>query len=310
MSSVLITGGAGFIGSHVLESHLAEGDTIVIVDDLSMGSTENIPTSENVVFFQKSITDYEFMRSLLKEWQFDYIYLLAAIASVADTIDRPLESHFVNQDANVQILEAIRVFELKPQKIIFASSAAVYGNLTYSPKNEAGPVSPLTPYAIDKFATEKFVIAYSQLYGLPVTAFRFFNVYGPRQNPSSPYSGVLSIISEKLKNGRTFSVYGDGNQVRDFVYVKDVVAALRLAGEKVEMNGEVYNIGTGKSRTLIEAISTLEKISGRSLNKKYSDPRPGDIRISEADVQKLHNVGFKTKYSFQQGMFEYWESLK
>lgn len=309
MSKILITGGAGFIGSHVVESHLADEDEIVIVDDLSMGRMSNIPSSNLITFYEKSIIDADFMRKLLVEWNFDYIYLLAAIASVADTITRPFESHMVNQDANVEILEVIRQEKLTPQKVIFASSAAVYGNLNYSPKTENGAVLPLTPYAIDKFATEKFLISYDLLYQIPVTVFRFFNVFGPRQNPNSPYSGVLSIISKKLAQNEEFSVYGDGKQVRDFVYVKDVVAALRLAGSSSEMTGKVFNLGTGHSRTLLEAIEVLEKISGKKLNKKFTRSRPGDILISEANVNELKKVGFSTTYSFFDGMKEYWESL-
>lgn len=309
MSKILITGGAGFIGSHVVESHLADEDEIVIVDDLSMGRMSNIPSSNLITFYEKSIVDADFMRKLLVKWNFDYIYLLAAIASVADTITRPFESHMVNQDANVEILEVIRQEKLTPQKVIFASSAAVYGNLNYSPKTENGAVLPLTPYAIDKFATEKFLISYDLLYQIPVTVFRFFNVFGPRQNPNSPYSGVLSIISKKLAQNEEFSVYGDGKQVRDFVYVKDVVAALRLAGSSSEMTGKVFNLGTGHSRTLLEAIEVLEKISGKRLNKKFTRSRPGDILISEANVNELKKVGFSTTYSFFDGMKEYWESL-
>ena len=196
----MVTGGAGFIGSHVVEEYVKNGNEVVVVDDLSMGSRNNLPSSDKVTFYERSITEYDFMNRLLIENDFDLIFLLAAIASVADTIDRPFESHQVNQEANVRILETIRTNGLSPRRVIFASSAAVYGTLPDLPKTEVGPVQPATAYAIDKYASERFVLAYSTLYNIPAVAVRFFNVFGPRQNPASPYSGVLSIISSALKN--------------------------------------------------------------------------------------------------------------
>lgn len=226
--TVLVTGGAGFIGSHVVERHLNEGNAVVVVDDLSMGLLENLPENDNLTFFEKSITDTTFMNDLLVKYNFDYIYLLAAIASVADTIERPYESHQVNQEANIAILESLRINNLRPQRILFSSSAATYGTLPDLPKREDGPVRPATAYAIDKYATERFVLTYSALYDLPAVAVRFFNVYGPRQNPKSPYSGVLSIITSALQDNSVFRLFGDGLQTRDFVYVKDVVAGQNL----------------------------------------------------------------------------------
>ncbi|WP_054735995.1 NAD-dependent epimerase/dehydratase family protein, partial [Secundilactobacillus similis] len=226
-SKILITGGAGFIGSNLTDA-LIEDNEIVVVDDLSMGNVENLPQSTHLHFFEHSITDKKFMNQLLLDWQFDYIFLLAAVASVADTIERPLETHEINQNANIDILETIRVKELKVKKILFASSAAVYGNNPELPKRENSPIDPLSPYAIDKFATERFVIDYGILYKIPTVCTRFFNVYGPKQNPKSPYSGVLSLISEATKNGELFSVFGDGKQIRDFVYVEDVIQALQI----------------------------------------------------------------------------------
>nr|WP_324249954.1 NAD-dependent epimerase/dehydratase family protein [Weissella confusa] len=225
---VLVTGGAGFIGSHVVEEYQKEGHEIVVVDDLSMGSLTNIQDMSGVTFYQESIANFEFMEKLLVTEKFDVIYLLAAIASVADTIARPYESHQINQEANLFILETIRANNLEIKKLLFASSAAVYGNLPELPKMEVSPVAPATAYAIDKYATERFVLSYAELYGIPATAVRFFNVFGPRQNPASPYSGVLSIIADTLRKNETFTLMGDGRQTRDFVFVKDVVRALRI----------------------------------------------------------------------------------
>lgn len=229
MKNVLVTGGAGFIGSHVVERLVAEGHHVVVVDDLSMGQRENLPDSSLVDFYEESITDCEFMEELLVKNDFDVIYLLAAIASVADTVARPYETHAVNQEANLFILKTLHEQGKTPNRIIFASSAAVYGPREGAPKVETDAVEPLTAYAIDKYATERFVLAYANLYNMNAVAVRFFNVYGPRQNPASPYSGVLSIIINALKQGKTFTLFGDGEQTRDFVYVKDVVAALKFS---------------------------------------------------------------------------------
>ena len=307
---VLVTGGAGFIGSHVVERHVNMGHEVVVVDDLSMGLVDNIVDSELVTFFERSITDKKFMRELLVNEEFDVIYLLAAVASVADTIERPYETHEVNQEANIFVLDTIRVNQLKVKRVLFASSAAVYGNLPDLPKNESMAVRPATAYAIDKYATERFMVAYSELYKIPTVAFRFFNVFGPRQNPASPYSGVLSIITNALINNSVFKLFGDGLQTRDFVYVQDVVNAMHFAETADEMIGNVYNIATGNARTLLEAIGILEKVSSKKLIVEHLEERVGDIKYSAADNSNLVGAGYRPTYSFEEGAKLYWESLK
>lgn len=244
MSKILITGGAGFIGSNLAKALVKEEDNkVVVVDDLSMGQIENLEGLD-LRFIEHDVTDKEFMHHLLREYKFDYIFFLAAVASVADSVERPLETHAVNQEAVLDTLEFIHHNNLPLKRFLFTSSAAVYGNLPDMPKSETTRCQPLTPYAVDKYAAERFTIDYEGLYGVPTVAVRFFNVFGPNQNPDSPYSGVLSIITDKLKNNEVFNLYGDGSQTRDFIYVADVVKALRLVVTKTP-KATVYNVAQG-----------------------------------------------------------------
>lgn len=304
MSKVLITGGAGFIGSNLAHA-LADNNEITIVDDLSMGKEENI-SDIDVNFFKHDVCDADFMHKLLSEGNFDYIYYLAAVSSVADSVERPLETHRVNQESLLDTLEFIRVNKLPIKRFLFTSSAAVYGNLSDFPKSESSHVQPLTPYAVDKYASERFTIDYGKLYGLPTVAVRFFNVYGPRQNPDSPYSGVLSIITKCLKENKPFTLYGDGLQTRDFIYVGDVVAALiKIATETSEST--VYNIANGGETPLIDVIHTYEDISKRKLEITYKESRNGDIAKSKADISKLKSIGFKPSWTLHEGLKKYWQ---
>lgn len=304
MANVLITGGAGFIGSNLAHA-LVKDNEITIVDDLSMGKKENI-SDIDVKFYQHDVCDHEFMHHLLSENNFDYIYYLAAVSSVADSVVRPLETHRVNQESVLDTLEYIRVNKLPIKKFLFTSSAAVYGNATDFPKTEDSHIDPLTPYAIDKYASERYTIDYGRLYCIPTVAVRFFNVYGPRQNPDSEYSGVLSIVTKCLKEDKPFTLYGDGSQTRDFVYVEDVVDALiKIAAETNKPT--VYNIANGDETPLIDVIHTYEEIAGIQLNIIQKEARQGDISESRADVSKLKGIGFKPQWSLHDGLTNYWK---
>lgn len=307
MAKYLITGGAGFIGSNFAYKVVEEGNEVVIVDDLSMGLLRNIEDlpEDKCTFYNESITNYDFMTKLLLRERFDYIVLLAAIASVADSVARPYDTHLVNQEANIHILETIRKYGIPVKKIIFASSAAVYGDDPELPKKETSPICPLTPYAIDKFASERYVLTYGRLYNIPTVATRFFNVYGPKQNPNSPYSGVLSIIQNCLVRDKTFTLYGDGKQTRDFVYVKDVINVLDLLLKTKEACWDVYNVATGVSSELNDVIYAFEKAMDKKLNVEYKEARTGDIKDSVADISNLKTLGYSPKYSLLDGLTEY-----
>lgn len=307
MDKYLVTGGAGFIGSNLVEKVVSQGDEVVVVDDLSMGKLKNIVKylGNNVKFYRKSITDFSFMQDLLQRENFDYIVLLGAVASVADSVARPLETHKINMEANLNVLEIIRRKKLSIKKLLFASSAAVYGNVSELPKKENSSIDPLSPYAIDKFASERYTLNYGKLYGLPTVATRFFNVYGPKQNPTSPYSGVLSIIHNCLQNDKKFTVFGDGTQTRDFIFVDDVVKAILLLLQNKNALFEVYNVATGHQTTLNADIEAFERAVGKKLEVQYLPARPGDIKDSYADISKLASLGFKPEYSIKRGLLKY-----
>ncbi|EIA20263.1 NAD-dependent epimerase/dehydratase family protein, partial [Listeria fleischmannii subsp. coloradonensis] len=265
MERVLITGGAGFIGSNLAKKLITQFE-IVVVDDLSMGSKENLPLSENLTFIEEDISEKSVVEALFSTYTFHYIYHLAAIASVADSVKYPKETHKVNMETTLLLLEAARTQQKSLKRIIFASSAAVYGDEPALPKHETSTIQPLTPYAIDKFSSENYILAYQKLFAMPTVAVRFFNVYGNNQNPSSPYSGVISLLVSALQQknsaeNKPFTIFGDGHQTRDFVFIDDVLQALQIVATKNEALGRVFNVGTGIRTSLHDIIRIGERIS-------------------------------------------------
>ncbi|KGL37381.1 MULTISPECIES: GDP-mannose 4,6-dehydratase [Listeria] len=310
-NTILVTGGAGFIGSHLVETLAKkETSTIVVFDNLSTGCLENIPNQSNVQFIQGNVHHEADIAHLFRSFSFDYIYHLAAVASVAESVQQPLATHQVNMDATIYLLEAARAQEKTVRKFIFASSAAVYGAEPTLPKTENSVIDPITPYGIDKYASEKYVTSYGHLYGLNVAVARFFNVYGPRQNPASPYSGVLSILTEvaqQVKQGKTglFQVFGDGEQVRDFVFVEDIVQGLILLSTKAESQANAFNIGSGEKHSLRDIIAAYETLLDMVIPVAYREARAGDIKYSYASIEKITKLGYRPKFSIMQGLEKY-----
>ncbi|RUM87190.1 MAG: epimerase [Thermovibrio sp.] len=301
----LVTGGAGFIGSHLVEELLQKGRKVVVLDDLSTGKRENLPDSEKLEFIEGSITDRELLRELFSKYKFKSVFHLAAIPSVDLSVKEPLKTHSVNCDGTLYLLEESK--RVGVERFIFASSAAVYGNRPELPKREDHPVEPLTPYGVDKYSSERFVVNSYSLYGLKTTALRFFNVYGERQDPHSPYAGVISIFIDRFirfQRGEDvkIEIFGNGKQTRDFIYVKDVVASLLTCESSEVFLGKVINVGTGKEVSLLELIDILRKITGVFPPIVFRPKRKGDIERSYADVTNLARCGYIPKFSLFEGL--------
>lgn len=303
---VLITGGSGFIGSHIAERFHNEGNEVFVVDNLSTGKRENIPFIDDAHFYQENVQNHELLTDLIKTHQFEYIFHLAAMVSVVETVEKPVESNGDNIDSTIHLLEATRQHNNNLKKFFFASSAAIYGDLPDLPKSvENSNVNPLSPYAVQKFAGEQYTKIYHTLYGLPTVALRFFNVYGPRQNPESDYSGVLSIINQKFLNKAPFTFFGDGKQTRDFIYIKDLLQAIWIVIEDDSTNGKVFNAGTGKQTDLITVFNAFSDYFGYEIPYSFTDARAGDIKHSYSDVSPLKDLGFRPEYDIMKGIAAY-----
>jgi len=283
---VLVTGGAGFIGSHLTDRLLAAGYEVIVLDDLSTGKRENLPAqAPGFEFVAGDIRNLDTVRSCVRG--VDAVAHLAAVASVQASIDDPIATHQTNFDGTLNLLEAARIAGVR--RFIYASSAAVYGDTRSLPVSEGSALQPLSPYAVDKLAGEHYLYYYFTKHALAATAFRFFNIYGPRQDPSSPYSGVISIFVDRIKTGNPVTIFGDGRQTRDFVYVGDLVNMLVQALNGAGLAGKTINVGTGIECSLLQLLDALEKLVGRSIARSHRAARVGDIVRSCADVARLRD---------------------
>ncbi|HEY4177525.1 MAG TPA: NAD-dependent epimerase/dehydratase family protein [Kofleriaceae bacterium] len=283
----VVTGGAGFIGSHVVDALLRRGDRVVVLDDFSTGKLSNL--AEHAQNDHLTIIEHDVSTGIAGRLE-SYgvpatIFHLAAQVSVVSSIAKPLFDLNVNYGSTLQVLEYARLHVARP-KVVLASSAAVYGDAAEPPVAEDVPLRPLSPYGIHKLASEYALGAYSATHGVPAAALRFFNVYGPRQDPSSPYSGVISIFAERARRGQTIKIFGDGKQTRDFVYVGDVVRAL-LAAAAHPSPHLIANVGTGSEITITELARTLIELCGGDSTIEYAEARAGEIARSRARVDRL-----------------------
>lgn len=280
---VLITGGAGFIGSHLSEHLLTAGHSVRVLDNLSTGKRENLPAHPQLEFVLGDIRDRAVVSDAARGME--AIVHLAAVASVQASVDDPTGTHETNFDGTLYLLEAARQENIR--RFLYASSAAVYGDNTRLPLVEEEILNPLSPYAADKLAGEYYLRFYHAKFGIGTTAFRFFNIFGPRQDPSSPYSGVISIFIERVSRGETVTLFGDGRQTRDFVYVGDLARLLVQALMLPETVGQTINVGRGLQCSLIELLEALEKLTGKPVARRFEAARMGDIVHSRADISRL-----------------------
>ena len=301
----LVTGGAGFIGSHICDRLLTEGHQVRILDNFSTGKHENIPASDDVEVIEGDVGDYDTVKSAMQD--INMVFHEAAIASVPETVGNPLASERVNYRGTLNILEAAR--HAGVQRVMFACSAAVYGDLPELPKQENMPVKPLSPYAVDKLASEHACQMYTHLYGLETVSLRYFNVFGPRQDPTSPYSGVISIFTDFINQGKQPTIYGDGEQTRDFVYVSDVVEANILASTSPSAAGKAFNVATNGKLSINDLLKTICNIKGALFEPGYKPGREGDIRHSRADISAAQEqLGWKPVVGFEDGLRRLFES--
>ncbi len=299
-NKVLVTGGAGFIGSHLVDALLIEGCDVTVIDDLSTGHLSNLEhIKESILFYKGDIRNQELLIKASKDC--DIIFHLAAIVSVPLTVNNPIDSATVNGMGTLYVLEAARKNNVK--QVVLASSCAVYGDDPAVPKNEYMIPKPKSPYAVQKLTSEFYARLYFDLYNLKTVSLRYFNVYGPRQDPSSPYSGVISIFMVKAFSETPPVIYGDGNQYRDFVFVEDVVKANLLAANSDEANGKTFNIGTGKFVRIKRLWETISQIAGLNIEPEYEPPRPGDILESVANIDNVKkDLEFTPTHSLEKGL--------
>lgn len=283
----IVTGGAGFIGSHVVDALIERGDHVVVIDDFSTGKRANLEQHANSK--QLEIVEHDVSTPLTIDAKPALIVHLAAQVSVVNSIANPTFDMRVNYGGTLNVLEYARACSAKP-KIVFASSAAIYGDVSEMPVAEETATRPLSPYGVHKLSSEHALAAYASTHGVRSAALRFFNVYGPRQDPSSPYSGVISIFSDRAKSGRPITIFGDGTQTRDFVYVGDVVRAILAAAASPEPF-LVANVGTGSEITISELARAVVEQCGNKSTIEHAPPRAGEILKSRARVDRLRELG-------------------
>ncbi len=281
MACFLVTGGSGFIGSHLCYKLLEQGDQVRVLDNLSSGKRENLAEiAPDIEWFEGDLCDSQMLDRCLRG--VEYVLHHAAVASVQTSVERPLFEQEVNMVGTLSLLEAARRAGVR--RVVFAASAAAYGNDPQVPKREDMLPAPESPYAISKLAGEHYCRVYSTIHGLETVCLRYFNVFGPRQDPASPYSGVISIFAERMRAGRAPVIFGDGKQTRDFVYVQDVVAANMLACRTASARGQIYNIGSGHSVDIRQLVQGLNEALDTQVEPEFAAARPGDVRASLADI--------------------------
>lgn len=309
---VLVTGGAGFIGSHIAQTLAARGARVRVIDDLSTGHRENIEEIGGEIDFQEaSLADDAALRRALED--VELVFHEAAIPSVPRSVKNPVETHVACVDATFALLNAAR--ERGVRRVVYAASSSAYGDQPTLPKREEMRPDPLSPYAVAKLVGEYYCQVFTRAYNLETVALRYFNVFGPRQDPSSEYSGVISRFTSALLSDEQPVIYGDGEQSRDFTYIADVVAGNMLAAETTKGIGQVINVARGERITLNQLLDTMKTVTGRTaVQAEYRDPRAGDVRHSLADIARARELlGFEPRVSLEDGLrktIDWWKQSR
>lgn len=301
----VVTGGAGFIGSHLVKALLAQKQQVTVVDNFSSGQSENLTGLPGSIRLIRA--DIRRLPELLKAFHgADYILHHAALVSVPRSLEEPEATWQINVQGTANVLEAARRAGAK--RVVFASSCSVYGS-SEKPCSEKHPQKPGSPYALSKQLGEELCLFYTHIYGLETVVLRYFNVYGVGQNPQAPYSAVIAKFMDSVHRGQTLQIDWNGRQRRDFVAVEDVARANLLAAQKAK-SGQIYNVASGKSFSLLTLIHLIEQVSGRKTTRIFRPKRPGDVRTSAADISKISRLGFRPRVSLQEGLAQLWkESL-
>jgi len=296
----VVTGGAGFIGSNTVDELVLRGHSVVVLDDLSSGKEENLAECRNkITLIKGSITDIEVVRKAMHEA--DYVLHLAARTSVPRSVKDPIDTNRINIEGTLNVLVAAK--ETKVKRVVIAASSAAYGETATLPKVETMQPEPVSPYGVTKYVSELYAQTFGRCYGLENVSLRYFNIFGPRQDPSSPYSGVLAKFCTAFLEDTQPVVFGDGEQTRDFTFVDNAVHANLLACEAPNVTGKVFNVGCGDRISLNEVLATLRKISGKGLQAKYDPPREADIRDSQADISRATAaLGYEPQVGFEDGL--------
>lgn len=300
MVTCLVTGGGGFIGSHLLEALVARGDKVRVLDNFSTGNRANLtPVRSRIDLVEGTIADPAVVARAVAGCEL--VFHLAALPSVAKSVEDPALAHLICATGTVHVLDAARRANVR--RVVYAASSSAYGDQPGELRREDDALIPLSPYAAAKLAGEHYCSCFTTVYGLETVRLRFFNVFGPRQDAKSPYSGVIALFIAAMTQGRRPTILGDGLQGRDFVYVANVVDAMLCAAAAPQAVGQVYNIGNGGSTTILELVQVLNRLLGKKLEPEFGPPRAGDVRFSQADISRARrDLGYDPKVSFEEGL--------
>jgi UDP-glucose 4-epimerase len=307
MTVSLVTGGAGFIGSHLVEALLARGNTVRVLDNFSTGDVANLErVRDRVEMVYGDITDLETVQSAVKG--VEVVFHQAALASVPRSIADPLATHRACVTGTLNVLVAARAADVR--RVVYAASSSAYGGSRKLPKDEDDPTLPLSPYAVAKLAGEQYCAVFADVYGLETVRLRYFNVFGPRQSPDSPYAAVIPKFLEAMSAGRRPIIHGDGEQSRDFTFVSDVVQANLLAAEAPGVSGNVYNVACGRRTSLLQLVELLNRLLDSAIEPEHTEARPGDVRHSLASIERAReDLGYEPTTDMMTGLrhcLEWW----